>query len=507
MFTREQLLSIIPEPQKKRFVSIEQKKEKVIQNALQNYAEDCRREDVVAVYDTTITGSGKKGYLLAADGLYGYDFTTFKRHTDGVKKVPFQGLKSYYCFAESSAEKEKNHHLSKELYRFVYADGSSLVIYLSAVYGVEIIPVIEGILKLMDSDIVVEDSEPVQMECEAPSSDWEQDPDPDEQCPEEQIQQEIAEETETDINTDFIKEKGLSAEECVEQGRSFFFAQDYHEAAPLLSFAADEGIWDAYFLLGRMYAEGLGVKKNAQKARELFDKLQAGPAGKQYTISFGTYPQGECKEERPMRWVVLDRRGDELLLLSSAVIDAKKYHSELSEITWEKCDLRKWLNKEFLQKAFSEYEQNILVQKHELENPDNEDYQTRGGHLTEDKVFLLSIPEAQRYFNSETPERKEFGAATGLGDTDGTYIYHTKSRFAHAFHTRYAREQGVNTDFTGIPFTDFTGSAWWWLRSPGINGKNAAFIDSAYNFIRVNGINVNDAEGGVRPALWLKLES
>lgn len=40
---------------------------------------------------------------------------------------------------------------------------------------------------------------------------------------------------------------------------------------------------------------------------------------------------------------------------------------------------------------------------------------------------------------------------------------------------------------------------WWWLRSPGINSKNAANVNANGN-INVNGNNVNNAEGGVRPA-------
>lgn len=493
MFTREQLLSIIPEPQKKRFVPVEQKKEKVIRNALQNYAAGCREEDVVAVYDTTISGNGKKGYLLAADGLYGYDFTTFKRYTDGVKKVPFEGLKSHYCFTESSIEEERKHHLSDSLHRFVYADGSSLVIYLSTVYGVEVIPVIEGI-----------------MECEDLLPDREQDMD--EQCHREQDQDEAAEEIAADeeiaenIKTDDIRASGQSAMASMEQGRNFFFAGDYHKAAPLLSFASEEGECEceACFLLGRMYAEGLGVKKNAQKAKELFDKIQASSTDKICIIPFGIYPKGEGGEKELMRWMVLDRRDDELLLLSLMVIDAKRYHNNMAKITWEKCDLRKWLNKEFLKQAFSGYEQDVLIQEQELENPDNEDYRTRGGHSTKDKVFLLSIKEAQKYFNTGTPKRQELGEATGLGVTDGVYIYKTNTRGVLGFHTEYAREQGVNTDFTSSPFAP--GFAWWWLRSPGADGKKAAYIDVFGGFIRVLGENVTEAEGGVRPALWLKLK-
>lgn len=546
MFTKEQLLNIIPEPQKKKFVPAEQKKEKVIRNALQNYAAGCRREDVVAVYDTTVMGNGKNGYLLAADGLYGYDFATFKRHTDGVKKVPFKGLQSYYRFAESTIEKEKTHHLSEALYRFVYADGSSLVIYLSTVYGVAVVPVIEGFFKLIrskneneslcmpsneethlsdpDTDTVTEDAETVQMECEdllpdrkpdteepdmkEPDTDEPdmEEPDTEEQCPEAQIRDEADEEAAADIKTDEIKEMGLSPKESMEQGRNLFFAGDYHKAAPFLGFAAEEGECDAWFLLGRMYAEGLGVKKNSKKAKELFDKLQAKYAsGERCFISFGTYPQGWDGEKRSLGWRVLDCKDDELLLLSSLVIDAKGYHNSLTGITWENCDLRKWLNDEFLKQAFSEYEQDTLIQRHRLENPDNEDYRTYwgtwwGGNSTEDKVFLLSIQEAQKYFTTGTPKRQERAAATGSGVTDKEYFYRTNGDDAMVFGwpTDYAKEQGV--DLSALPFS------WWWLRSPGMNGRNAAYISGFLASICVHGHEVTKAEGGVRPVLWLKLK-
>ena len=63
----------------------------MIHNALNNFAKSCKREDVVAIYDFTIMGNGKKGYLLATDGIYGYDFNDFKRHTSNVTKISFEG--------------------------------------------------------------------------------------------------------------------------------------------------------------------------------------------------------------------------------------------------------------------------------------------------------------------------------------------------------------------------------------------------------------------------------
>ncbi|MDR0883262.1 MAG: DUF6273 domain-containing protein [Oscillospiraceae bacterium] len=43
-------------------------------------------------------------------------------------------------------------------------------------------------------------------------------------------------------------------------------------------------------------------------------------------------------------------------------------------------------------------------------------------------------------------------------------------------------------------------TVWWWLRSPGINPHNAANVNDDGN-VNLNGNNVNNSSGGVRPAL------
>jgi len=43
-------------------------------------------------------------------------------------------------------------------------------------------------------------------------------------------------------------------------------------------------------------------------------------------------------------------------------------------------------------------------------------------------------------------------------------------------------------------------ACWWWLRSPGNNSNNAANVNDDGS-VNINGNNVNNASGGVRPAL------
>ena len=48
--------------------------------------------------------------------------------------------------------------------------------------------------------------------------------------------------------------------------------------------------------------------------------------------------------------------------------------------------------------------------------------------------------------------------------------------------------------------------AWWWLRSPGYDRLDAACVHNDGDLI-IGGSGVTRGGGGVRPALWLNLES
>ena len=108
---------------------------------------------------------------------------------------------------------------------------------------------------------------------------------------------------------------------------------------------------------------------------------------------FGRYG-GEAIE-----WRVLEVEGDRALLITEWAIDCKRFHNVRQHLTWSQCDLRAWLNGEFLSTAFDEAERARILEV-ELSNPDNQEQETPGGPDTRDRVFCLSIDEALRYFAS-----------------------------------------------------------------------------------------------------------
>lgn len=77
-------------------------------------------------------------------------------------------------------------------------------------------------------------------------------------------------------------------------------------------------------------------------------------------------------------------------------------------MSWEKSTLRKWLNKKFMNRAFSSSEQEA-IRTTKVINEDNYYYKTDGGNDTLDKIYLLSL--------SETDEEKEYGFTDSYGMT------------------------------------------------------------------------------------------
>ena len=110
----------------------------------------------------------------------------------------------------------------------------------------------------------------------------------------------------------------------------------------------------------------------------------------------------------PIKWRVIKCENGEALLLSDIVLDKQKYNKRLKKVTWEKSTLRKWLNKKFMNRAFSSSEQEA-IRTTKVINEDNYYYKTDGGNDTLDKIYLLSL--------SETDEEKEYGFTDSYGMT------------------------------------------------------------------------------------------
>lgn len=207
-------------------------------------------------------------------------------------------------------------------------------------------------------------------------------------------------------------------------------------------------------------------------------------------VTFGTYPQTKAgNDATPIEWLVLARDGDKALLISRYGLDAQPYNKDNTSVTWETCTLRTWLNSTFYNKAFSSAEQAAILTTN-VDNSKSQCYSgwnTSGGNNTQDKVFLLSYAEANKYFDVENWQNN--------GATDNM-----KSRVAP---TAYAIAQGALTSFFGRT-ADGTDAGWWWLRSLSYSQRHAAYVSSDGS---LRSSSVNDASGSVRPALWVNLES
>lgn len=234
----------------------------------------------------------------------------------------------------------------------------------------------------------------------------------------------------------------------------------------------DSGDYEAAYLL----LNGLNYKDSAEKLesvkpqyqRILFSKAQVGD----YVI-FGTYEQdsNSSNGKEDIEWLVLAREGDRLLVISKYALDCQKYNTTITGVTWASCSLRTWLNGTFINNAFSSDEQ-AMIRSTTVTADKNPSYSTSPGNDTNDKLFLLSITEVNKYFSTDSARQCQG--------------------------TAYCYAQGA--------YKASNGNCWWWLRSPGNYSYYAARVDddgSVYN----RGDYVIYGAIAVRPALWMDLGS
>ena len=191
------------------------------------------------------------------------------------------------------------------------------------------------------------------------------------------------------------------------------------------------------------------------------------------TIAFGRYPQASKNENALIEWLVLKNDGSKALLISKYALDCQQYNTSDRNVTWETCTLRKWLNGSFINSAFS-----VDEQKQILSTTVTPDYSTDPGNNTKDRVFLLSIAEAEKYFGSDSTRQCQ-----------GTV---------------YCYAQGA--------YKARNGNCWWWLRS--LSSPHSFNFDNRYAFyvfshgkVSREGSSADYDRIAVRPALWIDLGS
>ena len=212
--------------------------------------------------------------------------------------------------------------------------------------------------------------------------------------------------------------------------------------------------------------KGMDYKDSTQKAitslKEYIRKAQVGD-----TVTLGSYEQDndESNGKEEVEWIVLTKEDSKALIVSKYALDCQRYHILYKNITWENCSLRTWLNETFLNTAFNTDEQ-IMISTINLSADKDLEYDTNPGNVTQDKVFLLSMTEAEKYFDTNSA-RKCQG-------------------------TEYCYAQGA--------YEADNGNCFWWLRSPGKYQNCAASVHNR-GLLDI-GHDVNDFLA-VRPALCL----
>ena len=204
--------------------------------------------------------------------------------------------------------------------------------------------------------------------------------------------------------------------------------------------------------------EGKHVVAQYQKIQKNKQKYQVGNI-----VSCGTY------DNKKIEWKVLSLTDDKALLITKEAIDCICYNRVFKDVTWETCTLRQWLNNAFMNQVFNGEEKAQILETI-VEPHKNPNHDTNQGNATQDKMFLLSIEEVNRYFTN--PEE----------------------RCCKPSYT--AKIKGVSTFKSS--------NCNWLLRTTGDDQRSITIVD-INGYVHENGYLVDVNSYGVRPAMWIDL--
>ena len=218
-----------------------------------------------------------------------------------------------------------------------------------------------------------------------------------------------------------------------------------------------------------------GYKDSEDKANSIYDKykvekLKVAKAG-DYVL-FGAYEQDNniSNGKENVEWLVLEVKDGKALVISKYALDCQLYNTSYTNVTWETCTLRKWLNNDFINAAFSADEK-AMIPTVTVSADKNPYHSTNPGNATQDQVFLLSITEVNKYFSYDRARQCK---PTNYAVSGGAYV------------------------------NSSNGNCYWWLRSPGQRQNIVAGVDNG-GVVRGDGHSVDYANLAVRPALWIDL--
>ena len=190
---------------------------------------------------------------------------------------------------------------------------------------------------------------------------------------------------------------------------------------------------------------------------------------KMQTVFFGRYTLASRKKQDPIEWIVLNKFADGTsLLISRRLISVQRYNLKVKNVNWAQSSLRKWLNEQFYFEAFYP-EEMALIKTQTIGNRRKTIIGMHGGVSTEDKVYLLSLEELEKFFPTADMKKTKVSPYLRQGRSD------------------------ANT----------AGYGSWWLRSSSILPFRALYVDNAgqVQYKKVYGFRT-----AVRPVIRINID-
>ena len=243
----------------------------------------------------------------------------------------------------------------------------------------------------------------------------------------------------------------------------------------------DSGDYKAAYAL----LDGLSYRDSEEKLQSMksqHPQAFLGGADVGDTVTFGTYEQNNNYSDgnENIEWVVIDKQEDKIMVVSKYIIAEQPFNTtNEGHISWENCTLRKWLNNDFLNEAFSGAEKNLITDTTVFST----EYPVVGAtYSTTDKIFLLSENERNM-----------------LSSVDALKGIVTESVIA-------LFSDAANSDVANINPSNF--EPLWWLRTTwedAVDCQASVVYGASYDEHEHDTCNVEES-AGVRPAMWISLK-
>ena len=220
-----------------------------------------------------------------------------------------------------------------------------------------------------------------------------------------------------------------------------------------------------------------GYRDSTEKAKSIYREYKISEfrnAKVRDYVLFGTYEQDNktTNGNEDIEWQILAKENNRVLIISRYALDCQRYDNSNTLysgvfVTWENSSLRQWLNSTFIDIAFNSTEQEMILNSNVIADK-NPEYQTDAGNDTVDKVFLLSITEANKYFTDRSRKIEP---------------------------TNYVKQKYLYSSFNND-------GCQWWLRTSGHNNECAAYV-STNGRVNYSGLQVDNSNTMIRPVLWI----